>query len=96
MQMRRRAERRFEGADQSITLSEVVTFALAGVAVVGAIAFAGHQISRATASNAPDQPSAQWADVVSPATTIVSKGSLLDEPTRQDFRVVPWMVRSAR
>jgi spore germination cell wall hydrolase CwlJ-like protein len=89
MQMRRRAERRFEGADQSITLSEVVTFALAGVAVVGAIAFAGHQISRATASNAPDQPSAQWADVVSPATTIVSKGSLLDEPTRQDFRVVP-------
>jgi len=89
MQMRRRAERRFEGADQSISLSEVVTFALAGVAVVGAIAFAGHQISRATASNAPDQPSAQWADVVSPATTIVSKGSLLDEPTRQDFRVVP-------
>ena len=97
MRMRERAGRHSENVDQSITLSEVVTFAIAGLAVVGAVAFAGHQISRATASNAPEQPSAQWADVVSPATTIASKGSLLDEPTRQDFRVmaVDGQVRTA-
>lgn len=87
--MRARAARRREEIDQSISLSEVATFALAGIACVGAIAFAGHQITRATASNAPMQPSAQWADVVSPATTIAAKGSLLDEPVRQDFRLVP-------
>jgi len=89
MRMRNRASHRRIEVDQSITLSETVTFALAGIALVGAVAFAGHQITRATASIAPQQPSAQWADVMSPATVIAAKGSLLDEPIRQDFRVVP-------
>jgi spore germination cell wall hydrolase CwlJ-like protein len=89
--MRRRAgaERRREELDQSISLSEIATFALAGLAVVGAVAFAGHQVSRATASVHPQPAPAQWADIVSPATTIAAKGSLLDEPVRQDFRVLP-------
>ncbi len=89
--MRRRAsaKRRREEVEQSISLSEIATFALAGIAVVGAVAFAGHQVSRATASVHPQPAAAQWADVVSPATTIAAKGSLLDEPVRQDFRVMP-------
>jgi len=89
MRSRARATRRREEVDQSITLSEIVTFSLAGIAFVGAVAFAGHQINRATASVAHTQPSAQWADVMSPATAIAAKGSLLDEPVRQDFRVMP-------
>lgn len=88
MRRRARAANGMGDIDQSISVTEIATFALAGIAVVGAVAFAGHQISRATASNAPQQPSAQWADVVSPATTLTSKGSLLDEPVRQDFRIV--------
>jgi hypothetical protein len=88
MRMRARASCGRKEVDQSMSLPEIMTFALAGLAVVGAVAFAGHQINRATASIAPQQPSAQWADVISPATTIASKGSLLDEPVRQDFRMV--------
>jgi hypothetical protein len=88
MRMRTRASRRRGEADSSLSLPEIMTFALAGLAVVGAVAFAGHQINRATASIAPEKPSAQWADVMSPASTIAAKGSLLDEPVRQDFRMV--------
>jgi len=81
-------------------LSEVASFAMAGFALAGLIAFAGHYMSNATASNAPyaaktqlvnasSSGSASWSDVLSPATTIAAKGSLLDEPTRDEFRIVP-------
>jgi spore germination cell wall hydrolase CwlJ-like protein len=81
-------------------LAEIASFATAGFALVGVIAFAGHYMSNATASNAPyaatsqistasASGSAAWSDVVSPATTIAAKGSLLDVPTREEFRIVP-------
>ncbi len=86
--------------DQGLGLPEIASFALAGFALVGAVAFAGHYMSMADAHQAPEQgvttinlasasAAGQWSDVVSPATTIAAKGSLLDVPAREEFRIVP-------
>lgn len=85
--MRARHDARLKEADNSIGLSEIASFALAGFALVGSIAFAGHYMSKATASNAPYAEAE--SQTVYPVTTLSAKGSLLDEPTRDDLRVVP-------
>ena len=79
-----------------------MSYACAGFAFVAAVAVASHYMSKATASNSvvavnsqysvasgTSSASAHWRDVVSPATTIASKGSLLDDSVAEDFRVVP-------
>ena len=90
--MRARHDARLKEADHSIGLSEIASFALAGFALVGSIAFVGHYMSKATASNAHQatmMSSGQVATVASPATTVSAKGSLLDEPVRDEVEIVP-------
>ncbi|MEM9470977.1 MAG: cell wall hydrolase [Pseudomonadota bacterium] len=83
-------------------MSDILSYAFAGFAFVGAVAVASHYMSKATASNnfvqinsehnvssGTSSASAHWRDVVSPATTIASKGSLLDDTAEEDFRMVP-------
>lgn len=102
MRMRAQHDTRWEDADQSIGLSDILSYACAGFAFVGAVAVASHYMSQATASNSlveisseynvssgTSSAAAHWRDVVSPATTIAGKGSLLDETGGEDFRVVP-------
>ena len=100
--MRAQHDTRWDDADQSIGLSDILSYAFAGFAFVGAVAVASHYMSKATASNnfvqinsehnmssGTSSASAHWRDVVSPATTIASKGSLLDDTAGEDFRMVP-------
>ncbi|MEO1162131.1 MAG: hypothetical protein AAFW74_17075, partial [Pseudomonadota bacterium] len=88
MRMRAQHDTRWDDADQSIGLSDILSYACAGFAFVGAVAVASHYMSKATASNnlveinsqynvaaGSSSASAHWRDVVSPATTIASKGS---------------------
>ncbi|MGI9511814.1 MAG: cell wall hydrolase [Anderseniella sp.] len=102
MRMRAQHDTRWDDADQSIGLSDILSYAFAGFAFVGAVAVASHYMSKATASNSLVQINAEhnvtsgtssaaahWRDVVSPATTIASKGSLLDDAAAEDFRMVP-------
>lgn len=102
MRMRAQHDTRWDDADQSIGLSDILSYAFAGFAFVGAVAVASHYMSKATASNSLVQintehsvtsgtssAAAHWRDVVSPATTIASKGSLLDDAADEDFRMVP-------
>ncbi len=102
MRMRAQHDTRWEDADQSIGLSDILSYACAGFAFVGAVALASHYMSKATASNSlvdinsryniasgTSSAASHWRDVVSPATTIAGKGSLLDESIGEEFRVVP-------
>ena len=102
MRMRAQHDTRWDDGDQSIGLSDIMSYACAGFAFVAAVAVASHYMSKATASNSiieinsqynvasgTSSASAHWRDVVSPATTIASKGSLLDDSVAEDFRVVP-------
>ena len=102
MRMRAQHDTRWDDADQSLGLSDILSYACAGFAFVAAVAVASHYMSKATASNSivdinsqynvasgTSSASAHWRDVVSPATTIASKGSLLDDSVAEDFRVVP-------
>ena len=74
----------------------MLSFGFGGVVLAVGVAIVGHYIGQqANASVAPTTPlaSTQWADVVSPASTIVRKASLLDVPAREDLRVVPLKLR---
>lgn len=100
--MRARHDSRWDDTDQVIGVSDILSYAFAGFAFVAAVAVGSHYMSRATASNSlveinnrynvssgTSSAAAYWRDVVSPATTIASKGSLIDETVDEDFRVVP-------
>lgn len=100
--MRARHDSRWDDTDQVIGVSDIVSYACAGFAFVAAVAVGSHYMSRATASNSlveinssydvssgTSSAAAHWRDVVSPATTIASKGSLIDETVGEDFRIVP-------
>ncbi len=102
MRMRARHDTQWDDADQAIGVSDIVSYACAGFAFVAAVAVGSHYMSKATASNSlasinsqydvssgTSSAAAHWRDVVSPATTIAGKGSLLDESVREDFRVEP-------
>jgi hypothetical protein len=100
--MRARHDTRWDDTDQAIGVSDILSYACAGFAFVAAVAVGSHYMSKATASNSlveintrydvssgTSSAAAHWRDVVSPATTIASKGSLIDETVDEDFRVVP-------
>ncbi len=102
MRMRARHDSRWDDTDQVIGVSDILSYACAGFAFVAAVAVGSHYMSKATASNSlveingqqnlssgSSSAAAHWRDVVSPATTIASKGSLIDESVNEDFRVVP-------
>lgn len=100
--MRAQHDARWDDTDQSIGVSDILSYACAGFAFVAAVAVGSHYMSKATASNSfveinsqynvssgTSSAAAHWRDVVSPATTIAGKGSLIDESVDEDFRVVP-------
>ncbi|NNE24930.1 MAG: cell wall hydrolase [Rhizobiales bacterium] len=68
-------------------MSEMLSFGIGGVALAVGVAVAGHYLGEK--ANASAAPSSEWADVVSPASTIVRKSSLLDVPAAEDIEVVP-------
>ncbi len=66
--------------------SEYLAFGVAGLALALTVAVTGHYLGQqANARGAP--PKQQWAEVVSPASTIVRKSSLLSEPADDDFNI---------
>ncbi len=81
---RRTARRPVEEDDSGFRVTEILSFGLAGVAMVVGVALGGHYLGKhANAHTASSQP---WSDVVSPAaapaspiTSIVAKRSLLAE-----------------
>jgi len=102
MRMRAQHDTRWDDTEKSIGVSDILFYACAGFAFVAAVAVGSHYMSKATASNSlveinsrygvssgSSSAAAHWRDVVSPATTIASKGSLIDESVGEDFRVVP-------
>lgn len=65
-------------------MTEFVPYMFGGAVLVAAFAFAGHYMGQnASAHNLANDD--QWADVVSPSTTIFSKGSLLPGDTSFDI-----------
>lgn len=68
-------------------IAEYLPFVLGGTMLVGAFAFAGHYMGQnASAHNLANED--DWADVVSPSTTIFAKGSLLPSDTSFDIITV--------
>jgi spore germination cell wall hydrolase CwlJ-like protein len=66
-------------------IAEFVPYVFGGTMLVAAFAFAGHYMGQNASAHNLTQDD-QWADVVSPSTTIFSKGSLL--PTDTSFEIV--------
>jgi spore germination cell wall hydrolase CwlJ-like protein len=64
----------------------VVAFGVAGVALAATFAVTGHYLGQ-QANARTVVPETKWADVVSPAPTIVRKGSLLNEPVISEFKI---------
>ena len=60
----------------------MLSFALGGIALVASVVFAGHYMGEN--ASARGLPGHQWADVVSPSTTIMRKSSLIDEASVLD------------
>ena len=73
-------------AERNKRISEMLSFGIGGVALAVGVAFIGHYLGQK--ANASTAPSSEWAEVVSPASTIVRKASLLDVPPAQDIEVV--------
>lgn len=69
----------------------MLSFGIGGVALAVGVAFVGHYLGQK--ANASAAPSSQWAEVVSPASTIVRKASLLDVPPAQDIEVIPLQLK---
>ncbi len=67
-------------------ISELLSFGIGGFALVVGVAFTGHYLGQS--ANASSVPNPAFADVVSPATTIVRKASLLNVPSAEDLYVV--------
>ena len=79
-------EKRERHADRGYHISELISFGIGGVALVIGVAFTGHYLGQKANASAPNP---QWSDVVSPASTIVRKASLLNVPTaRTDLELV--------
>jgi len=65
----------------------MLSFGIGGIALAVGVAVVGHYLGQQ--ANATAVPGAEWAEVVSPASTIVRKASLLDVPAQQDIDVIP-------
>ena len=57
-------------------LSQLLSFGLGGMFIVGGVAIGGHYMGQKAAARG--LPQGKWADIVSPTTTIMRKSSLLD------------------
>ena len=79
-------ERSQQGRSGSYSVSELFAFGVAGLALAGTLAVSGHYFGQ-QANARTVVPQSKWADVVSPASTIVRKASLLHEPTTADFKI---------
>lgn len=77
----------FEDDEKSAGFSQVLSFTLAGMALVGAFAFAGLEMGKN--ANARSVAGAQWIDVVGPASNLVGKGSLVSSSPMGDMRLAP-------
>jgi hypothetical protein len=67
---------------------EYTPYACGGAMLVVAFAFAGHQLGQnAVASNLP--PDTRWTASVSPASALITKGSLLPEASELDLGNLP-------
>ena len=64
----------------------MLAFGVAGVALAATFAVTGHYLGQ-QANARTVVPDSKWVDVVSPAPTIVRKGSLLHEPVTADIKV---------
>lgn len=71
--------------DRGYKISELLSFGLGGVALAVGVAVTGHYLG--IKANAKAVPTASYSDVVSPATTIVRKASLLHVPAAEDVEV---------
>ena len=65
----------------------MLSFGIGGLALAVGVAVVGHYLGQN--ANATAAPSPQWAEVTSPASTIVRKSSLLDVPASEDIAVIP-------
>ena len=62
-------------------VSQLLSFGMGGVLIVGAVAFAGHYMGENAAARG--LPDATWSDVISPSTTIMRKSSLLGSISKE-------------
>jgi len=83
----------FEDESKSAGFSQVLSFTLAGIVLVGAFAFAGLEMGKN--ANARSVANAQWIDVVGPASNLVGKGSLVASSPMGDMRLAPEMREQA-
>ena len=65
----------------------MLSFGVGGIALAVGVAVIGHYLGQS--ANASTAPSSEWAEVVSPASTIVRKASLLDVSPAEDIAVIP-------
>ena len=77
----------FEDEGKSAGFSQVLSYTLAGMALVGAFAFAGLEMGKN--ANARSVSNSEWVDVVSPATNLMRKGSLITSPPSGDLMIEP-------
>lgn len=62
---------------------QLVSFGLGGVLLVVGVAFSGHYMGQQAAARGV--PHGQWADIVSPSTTIMRKSSLLGHASLEEI-----------
>jgi spore germination cell wall hydrolase CwlJ-like protein len=73
---------------------EYTPYVCGGAMLVVAFAFAGHQLGQnAVASNLPADT--KWATPVSPASALITKGSLLSDASELDLRNLPLLSEQA-
>jgi spore germination cell wall hydrolase CwlJ-like protein len=84
-----RGELLFEDEEKSAGFSQVLSFTLAGMALVGAFAFAGLEMGKN--ANARSVSSNEWVEVISPATNLVRKGSFITSSPSDDLIIAPQM-----
>jgi Cell Wall Hydrolase len=82
----------FEDEEKSAGFSQVLSFTLAGMALVGAFAFAGMEMGKH--ASARNVAGSQWIDV-GPASNLVGKGSLVTSSPIADLRLAPEMREQA-
>ena len=85
--VRTRPSRLDDAGEPAVRWTEVASFSLAGMVLVGAFVFAGHYMGEN--ASAHTAATVEWDDVVSPAQPMSAKGSLLTESTRLEIAVSP-------
>ncbi len=82
-----RGKQLFEDEGKSAGFSQVLSYTLAGMALVGAFAFAGLEMGKN--ANARSVSNSDWVDVVAPATNLMRKSSLITSPPSSDLMIEP-------